>query len=844
MLKRTVSLMLIAAILLCSMLTGVITAFAEVSENALDAAFESYLDAEGFPESYRPMLRELHAKYPNWKFKALKVNINFASVVSAEYILKDSLIDKSAPAAWKSYDEGRYNFDKSEFVTFDGGVYHAASYEYLAYCIDPRNFLTDTSVLMFFVAKGQIGETIAGINNVLSGLNWAKNYPGTDEVVYIYEDGTHDIVTPSDYPTVDEEEEETEQVKPILIGTIKGKSVNVRQKASTDSTVLCQLNSGDRVTVLGEENGTEVSGSTKWYKIKHGDEVGYVHSSLIDVTELPAENNTSSGGNSSENLPSDATSSDANSSGDTSSDNTSSDNTSSDNTSSDNTSSDNTSSDNTSSDNTSSDNTSSNSTSSDSISSEGTSSDTNTGFVPTKPVKEKIEINSYADAFYAAHKITGISAYMLASRIRQEQGLNGNPSGMGTVSGYEGYYNLWNIKTVGANKYVDGAKYAKEKGWNTPLKGIVGGSEWLDDNYFKTEQDTFYLQKYDVVDGGNGYYWHEYMTYLPAPWQEAKILKMAFNEETIQDEATFKIPIYNNMPAEPVACPKSTGTNNDYLKSISVAGNPISNFKVYTQTYTDIVIDYSEKVKIEAVPYDSGATVSGAGELELEEGINKIEIKVTASNGHERTYTVNVFMKEAPPPPPEDTSSDSTSSGDTSSDSTSSGDTSSGDTSSGDTSSDSTSSGNTSSTPTSSPTIGTTVYNLGDYLTGIEPETSVATFIERLAVTEGKVKVFGLDGVEKAADSLIVTGDKVVIYDLQDAEYLSLHAIIYGDVNADGKITSVDILLARRKILAMSELNEYQAVAANINKDANITSVDLLHIRRYLLGYTQSLQGE
>ena len=35
-----------------------------------DANFEAYLNSQGFPESYKDGLRQLHAQYPNWVFKA------------------------------------------------------------------------------------------------------------------------------------------------------------------------------------------------------------------------------------------------------------------------------------------------------------------------------------------------------------------------------------------------------------------------------------------------------------------------------------------------------------------------------------------------------------------------------------------------------------------------------------------------------------------------------------------------------------------------------------------------------------------------------------------------------
>ena len=626
MLKKVISLVLAILVIASAMSFSVISTFAAPS---LDAEFESALDAEGFPESYRPMLRELHAKYPKWKFTALKTGLDFNTVVEKEYILGDSLIDKTASPAWKSYDSGRYDFSKSTFATFDGGAYHAASKEYLAYCIDPRNFLTDTNALMFWVAYGTVGETEAGVNTILSGLNWTKTYPNNNEVVYVYDDNTYDII---------------------------------------------------------------------------------INNTLPDGSE----------------------------------------------------------------------------------------------FNPSKTVKEKIEIISYGKAFYAAYKITGISAYMMASRIRQEQGVNGNISGMGKVPGYEGYYNLWNINTYGENKYVKGAEYAKEQGWDTLLKSIIGGAtEKLYKKYFQQGQDTLYLHTYDVVKDSSGghLYWHEYMTYLPAPWNEAAILRKAFTDETIQNEYVFKIPIYNNMPSSAVPCPSANGTNNNYLKSIIIGGKSISNFSVYTQTYTDIIVSNpSTTIDVVATPYDSGAVVSGAGNLNLQFGVNNISITVTASNGSSRKYNLSIVLNEGP--------ADVVTPG------------------------------------VSDTTINPETYLIGDYITKIEPNTTIETFKTALNVKNGTVKVFGQDDFEKSSADLIATGDKVVVYDAQGNEHLKRSSIIYGDGNSDGKITSIDLLKMQRFIVGLGGLTEIQTKAADVNKDNKLNSVDLLHTQRYIVGLSGTLQGE
>ena len=39
-----------------------------------DADFEAKLSAQGFPDSYKPYLRAIHEKYPNWEFRAVQTS--------------------------------------------------------------------------------------------------------------------------------------------------------------------------------------------------------------------------------------------------------------------------------------------------------------------------------------------------------------------------------------------------------------------------------------------------------------------------------------------------------------------------------------------------------------------------------------------------------------------------------------------------------------------------------------------------------------------------------------------------------------------------------------------------
>ena len=748
MIKKILSLLLC-----CILLAGAALPIALVaSAETIDAEFEASLTAQNFPESYKVLLREIHKKYPNWKFTSVKTGLAWSNVVYNEFNVDDSFIGKNETNSWKTYDKGYYNFATSTFNTYDGGAYHKASKEYLEYCLDPRNFINENYIFMFMKAHGQSGETVSGINNVLSGLNWVKSYPNTDEIVYFFTDGSYKIVSNKDKEEDSSSgSESTPTNKYPISAVVAADGVRVRADSNLTSAIVETLSAGKAVTVTGEKEGTTVSGSTKWYSVSYDGKTGYIHSSLVTLSaaqSISEETETTSTETSSE----ESSSEEESSSSDTSSDSTSSDD-----------------------------------------------GKIDVGeILDGKTVKEIYEINSYGDAFYAAHKITGISAYMLASRIRQEQGLNGNSSGMGTVPGYEGYYNFWNIKTAGNNKYVEGAKYAKQMGWDTPLKSIIGGSDWLNTNYFKADQDTLYLQKFDVTQGGNGLYWHEYMTYLPAPQSEALILKRGFTAETIQNEAVFRIPVYNNMPETACPCPPKNGTNNNYLKSIEIKDYSLTNaFDVYTYSYEAIVENKAEKVEIIAIPYDSGAKVNGGGEVELQVGNNLITLEVVASNGAKRNYTLSIFRKEPDPEIPEENTGIEI----------------------------------------------TTEYTVGDYVTKIEPNTTVETFLEKFTVNNGTVKLLGADDAEKAVESLIATGDKVVLYDTEGAEQLRYEIVIYGDVNKDGKVTTVDLLVAQRHIVGLDTLSDIQVVAGNSNKDSSLSTVDLLITQRFIVGITTSIQG-
>ena len=158
---------------------------------------------------------------------------------------------------------------------------------------------------------------------------------------------------------------------------------------------------------------------------------------------------------------------------------------------------------------------------------------------------------TYAKVIYDSGKSRGLSPFNLAARVVQEQGIDGDSAMIsGTYSGYKGYYNHYNISASGTtNEEVirNGLAYAKKKGWNTRVKSLEGGAEFIGNGYILQGQDTLYLQKFDVMHGSSSL--HQYMQNIMAPFTEGQSMrKMYNNANSLGSAFVFKIPVFDDMP--------------------------------------------------------------------------------------------------------------------------------------------------------------------------------------------------------------------------------------------------------------------------------------------------------
>lgn len=175
-------------------------------------------------------------------------------------------------------------------------------------------------------------------------------------------------------------------------------------------------------------------------------------------------------------------------------------------------------------------------------------------------------LKNYTSTFLSAASTNKISARALAARAISETGKNGGYATNGTYTfkcngvSYKGYYNIFNIGAyAGTNAVQTGLCYAAGKNgntsygvpWNTLAKSINGGAQFLYGQYVAKGQDTAYYQKFNVSK--NRYYnayTNQYMQNIKAPTAEAGDTYSTLKSNNLLGYGyTFKIPVFNSMPA-------------------------------------------------------------------------------------------------------------------------------------------------------------------------------------------------------------------------------------------------------------------------------------------------------
>ena len=403
---------------------------------------------------------------------------------------------------------------------------------------------------------------------------------------------------------------------------------------------------------------------------------------------------------------------------------------------------------------------------------------------------------TYGDLILKAGKTSKVSPYHLASRIKQEVGpfLTHN-SISGTVEGYKGLYNFYNIGATSSTDQMGaikkGLQYAKDANgaseetktkylipWDTKEKSIIGGAIFIGSSYINVGQNTVYLQKFDVNDDrGLPLFWHQYMTNILAPYSESKAIYQGYSKNGMLDASMyFIIPIYNNMPELPRNSP-----------SIKEADFIEDNKEVYC---------IANNVNVRSGPstsYEIITTISNPDKLtRLSKGIQTGERwdKVKLKNGIVG-YVYQSYLEEVK---------------------------------------------ETEEVEDVDIVFDSSLVVNGIEISGLDATNNTVESLKNKITTSLDLEFVNNKNEVLNNSSLLGTGSKIIVKKAGNIvkEY---KIILYGDANGDGRINSVDLLIIQRDILEIESLDSIYKKASNIRKNGKEpSSIDLLLIQRHILG--------
>ncbi|MEG1901837.1 MAG: SH3 domain-containing protein [Clostridium sp.] len=500
-----------------------------------DGDFEGYLVSQGFPESYKPSLRDLHAKYPKWTFTAMQTNLDWNTVIQNESIIGRNLVGRENISSWKSTATGAYDWNNGTWPGFDGNSWVQASEDIIRYYMDPRNFLNEKYIFQFLRQSYDSSiHTKEGLEAMVAGTFLSGMAVG----------GTG--------------------------ASGGGGSGNPGGSSSGSNPGATGPGAVEPGAAIPETTGAGTGATIPAFPVAS---ITGRSSNLVSSYGPGMGNDTNQG------------------------------------------------------------------------------SDANQGNNGSQDMISTTGSSSYVDIILNAAVQSGVNPYILATMIIQEQGGQGTGRSIsGTVPGYQGYYNFFNIEA-----YQSGSLGAVERGlwwasqsgsygrpWNSIEKSILGGSIYYGNNYVKQGQNTLYLKKFNVQ--GNNLYKHQYMTNVLAAAAEGMTLSKI---STLKDTALeFLIPVFKNMPDTACVKPTGDGSPNNKLSGLGVEGFALTpTFNRDTESY-DLIVDPSvASVTIAAAAIDSSASVSGPGNINLQSGNNDVTIAVKAGNGSIRNYVIHVVRQ-------------------------------------------------------------------------------------------------------------------------------------------------------------------------------------------------------
>lgn len=420
------------------------------------------------------------------------------------------------------------------------------------------------------------------------------------------------------------------------------------------------------------------------------------------------------------------------------------------------------------------------------------------------------DLERYSQYFYDAAVESKVSPYHLISRVVQEVGAQGSAAVSGTVSGYEGYYNFYNIGAFGSqsNPMLNGLAYAKNGTgnyyrdqdfllpWNSERNAIIGGAKFLGRDYINNLQATGYLQKFDLLHDLRSL--HQYMANIFAPASEAESTYRSYaNQGSLAVEKEFLIPVFANIPEARAPYPGENfqGTPNNWLRAIYIDDMLLPGFSSTNYRYVQDLDAPNHTIRISALAYGADAKIEGAGTYKLQPGNNLINLKVTASNGDERFYELVINYRGKG--------------------------------------------------QEEIPRVQSKALQIqpNGFIYGLaEGRGTVEEVLPLLKAPEGSELMISDSQLQNKSQGPIATGDRLL--QISDGEVVGTYRFVkLGDVNGDGDIDIIDVDSLMRYISGYLDLDACQIAAANVLQDEEVDILDIDQLMRGISQYVEISQN-
>lgn len=247
--------------------------YTDVTKN--DTAYCNTLKSAGFPASYCPFLSYLHYKHPNWVFKAENTNAKFIDAVNGESL--------------KNYTQNGISAYWQSSTIRETPSWRTASDAYVAYMIDPRNYLNEQNIFAFeYLAYDSTHHTKPIVRAMVSG-----SYLDTDTYAGYFLDAARTYnVSPVHLAARVKQEGGTDSSYAAVSGNVGGSCsltayvcsaytnmtssttgtltdyVNVRNGAGIGNTILTEGQKGESFTLQSTTKFTGSGCAAGWYKVK------------------------------------------------------------------------------------------------------------------------------------------------------------------------------------------------------------------------------------------------------------------------------------------------------------------------------------------------------------------------------------------------------------------------------------------------------------------------------------------------------------------------------------------------------------------------------------------------